>query len=412
MRWLVGIALVLSCFAPSRATSDSSRLPDRWVQLDAPIPEEIIEHAPPLLLVRGRAVERAPGRRTQLVIALDQSESSFRPSGYDLDADTRTASDATPRPVHRALRSPQSSLAHVGLHLARRLVRRLDARWVRVGVLTFDSQTRLISRLSAPAVTLDALSGLRLFRRRNGTHLARAIHRSSSLLDRTASTDDAAEFESERAILLITDGYPTAPGTLESARRYARRAAVAAKRRGIRIFGLAPGSPQRLAKHPEELETLIEITRTTGGSLFRSQIADDWIEHLVPTRALAIRGVEIENLDTGKRGRAVRWFEDGSFDGFVSLRQGRNHLRTEIQLNDGATISREFQIHYRGAQPPRSARSSERFLEELRARTLETRLARRAKQGAAPRRTAAPTRTVEIEAQAYEPSSAPDTDDP
>jgi hypothetical protein len=88
--------------------------------------------------------------------------------------------------------------------------------------------------------------------------------------------------------------------------------------------------------------------------------------------------VSVRNETTGSAARALRTFPDGSFDGFVELRAGRNLLRFVAKGRDGRVhqVDRWVTLEPSPAPAAVSAGPSEdspedRLVEELRRRTAE-----------------------------------------
>ena len=59
-----------------------------------------------------------------------------------------------------------------------------------------------------------------------------------------------------------------------------------------------------------------------------------------------IEDVVIHNLTTGDASTDVRLQPDGTFQGFVGVREGRNRLRITALASDGTQTSREVDVMY------------------------------------------------------------------
>ncbi|MEN8181082.1 MAG: hypothetical protein ABFS46_00955 [Myxococcota bacterium] len=100
----------------------------------------------------------------------------------------------------------------------------------------------------------------------------------------------------------------------------------------------------------------------------------DLITRLRQVDLAGLKKLRVRNLTTGAEGSALRIFPNGSFDAFVRLEPGENHLVVEAHLQDGAQAAVERRVVY---QPTDSAFEQERLqkqLLELEARTAEIRL--------------------------------------
>ena len=353
---------------------------ESWVELTTPSVRDGVQ-ADRWIEVHGRARERTRDVPYDIVIALDVSESSFRPAGFDVDGDG-VVGRLTERGVSRLqLTDREDSIAHAALRLARSFVERIDAGRGRVALLTFDGRSRVQASLAGPGETADALAGVKLYARRGGTHLAGAVRRATEMLS------PATEGARQRSILLLSDGQPTAPGSRQTAARYALHSAAEAGRAGIRVFGVSPERGEAPLS-----SVLVQMAQLSGGETFRSDLPEEWLRRLEPSRPLEIESASLINQRTGQPGRAVRWFPDGSFDGYVELARGRNVLQARVELTEGRVLESELVIRY---VPSLRSRGTETLLQTLRKRTVETELAGAAR-GIAPS-PAARERSVRIE---------------
>ena len=101
----------------------------------------------------------------------------------------------------------------------------------------------------------------------------------------------------------------------------------------------------------------------------------------LPMVSLAqLSDVELTNATSGERGRAIRVFPGGSFDGFVPLVPGRNQLAVSAALLDGTRLEHHIELTYtRPAKPfPADLEAQRALLDRLKLRSVETDLARRA----------------------------------
>ncbi len=118
----------------------------------------------------------------------------------------------------------------------------------------------------------------------------------------------------------------------------------------------------------------------------------DFVPHLSLSN---IDRIELLNTTTGKAGRAVRLFPDGTFDGYAPLVPGVNHLRITVVGEAGGTkvIDREVFFEKTPGTSPAERARLDALLKELQIRTLETRLAEEARR----KREFILKRTLEIE---------------
>jgi len=381
--WAVALGLV-----GSPVLAGPGPEPD-WLELLAPAEGET-ESAVPLLEVRGRAGARGL-RGHDIVLLIDVSGSTTRPSGLDLDGDGdggRTSADRL-----RALESDgaskllrkrlatldlEDSVLFAELLAAEHLLARLRPQAVRVGIVTFSDRARVRAPLGTPPRGLER--ALREVRRDfhadlRGTHFADAIDTAVALLRPPAApveeTSEAVplvstEARREASILLLSDGAPTLPVHRDRARLAALAAADRAFAAEVRIYSFALGN-----EADDALDVYAGMAARTGGRMERLERPGDAIARLRLVDLADLQELEVHNLTTGQPARAVRRFPDGSFDGFVLLAEGLNRLRVTAVASDGRRASAERRVRYtKGA----SDGEAEALLEELRRRTRETEL--------------------------------------
>ena len=96
-----------------------------------------------------------------------------------------------------------------------------------------------------------------------------------------------------------------------------------------------------------------------------------------PDSEVPLAQVEIANETTGNPGRAVRFFSDGSFDGFVRLAPGANRLSVQARASDGTLFGAARTVYFDPADT--SAMELEALRDLLRTRSLEIELAGQAR---------------------------------
>lgn len=351
-----------------------------WLDVAYPGENESVVELIPLLEVRGRAVA-GPASPYDMVIGIDLSASTLVATGFDIDGDgvigatrPRVLRRSGNLPSHRFWTTdPDDTVARAELLAAQRLLRRLDERWARVGIITFAGRSRVRARLGHPEDALSALESIRVTNDRSGTNLSSVIRAGVRALR------DSPE-DRERILVILSDGYPTAPAPEIHARTRALRAAERAAREGVRIFAFAIG--QEALARPDALR---EVARLTSGRFFEVREPGEVVQHLPRLDVALLEDVSLVNGTTGATGRAVRVFRDGSFDGYVQLEPGENHLIVEARAPDGERFRVERTVHYSAPGTVTvgdMARASD-LREELAARTAETELAARANAGPA-----------------------------
>jgi hypothetical protein len=166
-------------------------------------------------------------------------------------------------------------------------------------------------------------------------------------------------------MLFLTDGIPTFPigkavvsdpGDKEAAVQSAQLAHEA----GIVINTYAIG--------PEALSNPVsctELARVTLGSYTPVQNPGDIIALLQGVSFANVEDVVLTNLTTGDFSTDVRLSPDGSFFGYVPVREGPNRVRVSALASDGTRGSYELEFTFEkaGLSPREQARELERLRE-------------------------------------------------
>jgi len=358
-----------------------------WVELLTPALDTPVRSPLGLVEVSGRAGSGAY-RAVDIVIAIDLSESTFYPSGADVDLDgttgeivgrgARSVSGAY-RPIDRWTTDPDDTIVRAELEAARRLVRRLAlGDWARVGIVTFTGQAKVLAPVGEPAAALEALNDIRASLDLTGTNIGAAVHRSLAAL-----RNAPARGERQQIVLVLSDGQPTMPTPGIHARSYALNSAKRAARHGVPVYGFALGDQSDARSH-----VLQDMAEATGGKFVAVEHVADVVDHLPYTDFAGIEAVDIHNVTTGSDGRAVRIFADGSFDGFVQLAAGPNLVEITVRTSSGREIRVRRPIDFQPLAPA-STGDLDALHDTIRRRTLEMELAKRVRR--------APQRNLEIE---------------
>jgi hypothetical protein len=318
------------------------------LQLDAPAPGALLRQGEPRVEVRGRAVAELFG--ADVVIALDASNSALLASGVDLDGDgvvgaTREFADDEGRFVrsHSGWTSDaDDSILLAEYAAADALLDALSARQNRVGLLTYTAQPRARAPVGPPERARAALSQLRVVEDRSGTDLARAMRAASAMLD------DAADGGAQRprALLLCSDGEPSAPPPAYMAKRRALREAARLAERQVALYVLAFGVAHlRSEEGKEELDFLRELAAAAGGVLVEVDAPRGLLDDLPPA-APRPRSLEIANLTTGAAADSLRLAPDGGFAAWLPLAPGRNELEVRALWQNGRSESLRRVVHF------------------------------------------------------------------
>ena len=363
MRPLLMLSLLL-LWAPDLRADGALRL-----EISHPLPGSRVENRAERAFVSGTAA--ATGARQALfdvVLVVDISQSTGIASGADIDGDGEIGVNphrALPRGVidRRVLSTdPEDSVLNAEVAAAHALLQSLDPRRVRIGFVSFSGefhpQTGQRLRpdqedawLEVP-ITGDYAEVDRALRRlvargpRGATNFAAGIRLAVRELTGLPGARSNPRPDAKKVILFLTDGVPTFPvgrasvpdpGDKQAALLAARLAALA----GITInsYAIGPGA----LGYPH---AVTELARTTGGIYTPVQNPGDIVALLREVSLVDIEEVVLSNLTTGDVSTDVQLQPDGTFQGFVSVREGTNRLRVTALASDGTQTSREVVVQY------------------------------------------------------------------
>jgi hypothetical protein len=388
--WAVALAAAWAV-APGPARAANVKL-----LVETPRSGEPVRNKVHLAPIRGSAV--AEGERPasfDVMLAIDVSESTRTASGVDVDHDGHIG-------VNPALElippgtfgedvvntDPDDSVLAAEVAAANALLDGLDPRRVRVGLLTFGGQvspdTGERARIDQQDAWLEvplstdfmavrrALVAIQARGARGATNYAAGIRLGVRELAGLSGAQSAPRPGSKRVILFLTDGVPTFPigkgsvvdkGDVEAALNAARLAHKA--QITINTYALGPGA----LTYPL---TPTEMARLTLGTFTPVQNPGDIIALLQGVSFANIEDVVFTNLSTGDFSTDVRLSPDGSFSGFVPVREGSNRVRVTALASDGSRGSVELELNFKLSSL--SDRELARELERIRKRNRELQL--------------------------------------
>jgi hypothetical protein len=255
------------------------------------------------------------------------------------------------------------------LAASRRLVEVLDEGRTRIGIVSFSDGASILAPLGSDRAGIEAaLKQLDEAFGSRGTDMGRAISRGAEALLAGQTPGGPPR---RKTLLVLSDGWPTAPASPQLAAQTALEAASQAAESGIRIQAFGLGLQSAGGK---ETDVYAQIASRTGGR-YRPLAKPALVIDELPKIDLAdVAGVELANATTGAAGRAVRSRPDGSFDGFVLLAPGENKLRVTVRDDSGVSRSDERTVFF-DERSPRSPEEAAAFDAKLRALrdTLEQR---------------------------------------
>jgi alpha-D-ribose 1-methylphosphonate 5-triphosphate synthase subunit PhnG len=372
----LGVLMALVCAA------SSARGDEAWLEVSTPSEGETVRAPSGLVELRGR-VGSGAHRAYDVVLAVDQSQSTLLPTGVDLDHDgvlgALTRPDwgskdvcgppgrwVTPQPRCRPFRTWTTDFDDAVLHaeraLARAIVTRLETQGARVGVVSFSGKSRVDAAIGS-SDALEALAKLPIRHDETGSNLGAAVDKSVSLLERARRDEKRAG-----AILLITDGVPTAPISDEIAAKAASRSAERARDAEIPLYIFQ-------IRSEEDVDTalLAEMAERGGGRRIYVD-APERLDFALPSPSFAdVESVEIYNRTLDRPARATRLYPGGAFDAFVPLAKGENALEIRARLPGGSQLELRRLVYFEQPEKPHASDTArmQALLEELRRRTLE-----------------------------------------
>jgi tetratricopeptide (TPR) repeat protein len=296
-----------------------------------------------------------------VIIAIDESPSTFLPSGTDLDGDGKTGAQvgASLLPI-QASTDPDDAVIHAELLAARALIRQLDPRTTRVGIVTFSDESAVLAPLGTPDAALAWLDEYEVRASPGRTSLAAALDGSLEAFFEFREGD----MRRQRTVLLLSDGQPTHPsealGKLHALASAAKMGDV-----GIPVHAFALG--KAAIEDPDFFRGLAE---RTGGKFVPVEKPGDVVSEFANIRFTGLKDVQIESSPIGQPGRAVRVFPNGSFDGYVPLAEGKNKITITGIMEGGEKLSATRTVYYERPKSPGPA-------DELAARELQETLQER-----------------------------------
>ena len=364
--------------------------------VDAPRSGEPVHNKVHLAPIRGSAV--AEGERPasfDVMIAIDVSQSTKMASGVDVDRDGQIGVNPHLElippgtfPPDVLSTDPDDSILAAEVAAANALLGGLDPRRVRVGLLSFGGdvspETGERARIDQQDAWLEvpmttdfaslqrSLVAIQARGARGATNYAAGIRLAVRELAGLSGARSQPRPGAKRVVLFLTDGVPTFPigkgavsdkGDVEAALNAARLAHKA--QITINTYALGPGAlTYPLAP--------TEMARLTLGTYTPVQNPGDIIALLQGVSFANIEDVVFTNLSTGDFSTDVRLAPDGSFSGFVPVREGANRVRVTALASDGSRGSVELELNFKLSSL--SDRELTRELERIRTRNRELQL--------------------------------------
>jgi hypothetical protein len=353
------------------------------IRVDSPVSGAMVESE--LFMAPLSGIASAAGADAQgydVMIVMDVSKSTQNASAADVDEDGVLGEDPHlglyapgEYPDHVYSTDPEDTILHAEVKAAQTLLDGLDARRVRVGLITFSGEVDpATGRQKSPDqhdATLEVpltqdYAQLRAALRRvlaqgpNGaTNFAAGLRLATQELAGLSGAVSSKRPGARLVTLFLTDGVPSFPaglatesdpGDLEAAVAAARVAQTA----GIRINTYAVG-PDALAKP----KAATEVARVTLGT-YTAVVTPGAITAALQTTSFAnVEDIGIVNLTTQESAPDVRLNPDGSFQAFVPVREGKNRVLVNALASDGSEANIEIEFDFRVAQKSGRDRTAE-----------------------------------------------------
>lgn len=347
---------------------------DVRVVIESPRPGERVENKVDQAPLQGMAI--AKGEQPSdfdVMIVMDVSKSTTAASGVDVDGDGEVGVDPELEllppgayPPGTRNTDPGDSILHAEAMAARALVKGLDPRRVRVGLITFAgevdpttgerrSPTQQNAWVEVPltgdvAQVSNAIEAVLARGASGATDFAAGVRLGVRELAGLSGARSNPRANAKKVMLFLTDGVPSLPigkgdYTDEGDNEAAVGAAQLARSAGIAINSYALG-PNALSQP----FAVTEIARTTLGTFTPVMNPGDIVALLQGVSFANIEDVVLSNLTTGELSTDVRLNPDGSFNGYVPVRIGKNRIRVTALASDGGRGSATVEIEFGRSQ--------------------------------------------------------------
>jgi Mg-chelatase subunit ChlD len=333
------------------------------VEIDVPSNGSVVGDAPCGLYVAGRALAlQGELRHFDVVIVIDTSRSTIDPTGADINGNGTIG-----KPYLGRLGSvfdvgstdPGDSILAAEVAAARQVVRGLDPRTTRLGLVTFAGEPPgngggiFGGRPPQPAITLEplttefarierALDHVLATEPEGATHMAAGVDQAIIELLGLRGAQSRPDPNSEKLVLFFTDGQPTlpyGPGFESDNVRAVLRAASRAARMEIRIHSFAIG--------PDALDgpvATIEMASRTDGYFTPVRHPGDLVEVVEEVSFANLEGVTLRSLTRKEDAAYFRSTADGSWAGLLKLDPGKNLIEVLAKASDGTQSSRTLEV--------------------------------------------------------------------
>ncbi len=375
------------------ALSASARADDPVkIEIRSPKPGETVKNKTDMAPMSGLAIAGERPTAFDVMLVLDVSGSTEYPSGIDVDDDGKigqTQRSITPGVGDMANDDPDDSILAAEVAASKALLDQLDPQRVHIGVASFsgevDSVTgRGMSRgndaLLEVGLTSNydavrgALEAVRLRGPTGGTNMEAGVKLGLRELAALPGAQSKPRPGAKKVILFLTDGKPSLPFGLANVEDKedmlaAIDAAQLAKVAGVmlNVYGLGPSA----IDYPV---AATEMAKATGGLYTPVRRPGDIVSLLSGVSFANVEDVVAVNLTLNEWAgpNDILLSPDGSFQGFIPVRQGLNRIRVSALASDGSRGEKEFDLQF--AQQGMTDLELKAEMERIRQRTKEIQL--------------------------------------
>ena len=358
----LGLPLLLVIFVPTGIWGA-----ELTVQIRSPKDGSQITQEQDYLLVSGKVALRA--KRSPLVdifVVLDLSNSTAQYSGVEF-SDFSEFPDFIWSRNQRRPPLPCAGMARTGrfnlrdsilaaeIVASRRLLTQLNPETTRVGVITFADKAWLSQPLTHNfAEVRRVLDSIYKSGPLGGTNMVDAIRVATDEL--LGKGESEKYLDSIRALLLMTDGFPTSPTDCTTATDLAINAAQLAGEAGINIHVFALG--EEALSNPR---AAVGIARESGGTYTAVTRPADVLAVVDKISAVGVDSIQVINETIQQKALQSRLAIDGFFASAVPVVEGSNRIQVLGRASDGS-IGRDI-ITVRYAPGGKRSLDLEVFLE-------------------------------------------------
>ncbi len=391
----LGLALGASfvALAPRSRAQDATPV---QIEIRSPRPGETIRNKTDMAPLAGLAIAGERPTSFDVVVVIDVSGSTEYPSGIDVDGDgvlgetQRSPISSQPDTPNT---DPEDSVLGAEIAAAKALLDGLDPKRVHVGVVSFSGEVDPVTQrrlgrgdvaLLVLALTPDygavrrALEAVLLRGPNGGTNMQAGVKLALRELAGLPGAVSRPRRQAKKVILFLTDGKPSLPFGLANIEDKedmlaAIDAAQLAKVAGVmlNVYGLGPSA----IDYPV---AATEMARATGGLYTPVRRPGDIVALLSGVSFANVEDVVAVNLTLMEWAgpNDILLAPDGSFQGFVPVRAGKNRIRVSALASDGTRGSTEFDLDFAQAGMSGLELSAERDRIQARNREIQLRLER------------------------------------